>query len=85
MRHLIKIVISKEFSSYTSHEWHLDWDAFEGDVEQRLSALCYWVQEYTRLQRVFSLSLPDHFFGPNVGEAFRDELLIVLALYGVDS
>ena len=73
-------LLTKEFSQLSGESQHLDWSMFEGGVEQRLSALCYWVLQFTQEQRVFSLGIDGQLYGPSSGESFQNQLLLVLAL-----
>lgn len=76
-------LLSKEYSELSGQDWVLDWQCFEGDVEQKLSALCYWVLEFGRLGRIFAMKLPGQSYGPDSGERYQDVLLKALAIFNI--
>lgn len=78
-------LLIKDFAAWLGDDIWLDFDAFAGDREQRLSGLCYWVLELSRRQRMFGLQLPGEQVRPGAGEAHRDECLRALALHGVEA
>lgn len=72
----------KRFSGNGGDGAELDWDELEPQPgEARLSQLCQWVLEASRLGMRFSLRLPGEFLPTGGGEAHRDNCLRVLALY----
>jgi len=73
----------KEFSDLSGHDLCLDFMALGGDIEERLSRLCYWVLELSRRQRPFALRLPGFVSAVDSGDAHRETCLRQLALYGV--
>ncbi|MCR8921729.1 DUF58 domain-containing protein [Dasania sp. GY-MA-18] len=76
---------TKEFAAYSSHAQLIDWASFSGSNEQRLSAICYWVLQFSQQQSLFSVRLPNGHYGPGTGEAFKLQLLQLLALYPATS
>ena len=73
----------KEFSDLSGHDLCLDFMALGGDIEERLSRLCYWVLELSERQRPFALRLPGFLSAVDSGEGHREACLRQLALYGV--
>lgn len=77
-------LLTKEFSATASSELWLDWDdAPGGDVESRLSALCYWVTQADAFGQGYGLRLPQLAIPPGRGEAHRARCLEALALFGL--
>ncbi|WP_339670377.1 DUF58 domain-containing protein [Dasania marina] len=72
---------TKEFAAQSSQAYIIDWATFSGTSEQRLSAMCYWVLQFSQQPCVYSLLLPNAQYGPGSGEAFKQQLLRALALY----
>ncbi|WP_249672856.1 DUF58 domain-containing protein [Pseudomonas abieticivorans] len=75
-------LLLKEFADLRGRDLCLDFEALGGDLEQRLSRLCYWVLELTRQQRPFALRLPGSHRPAECSEAHRDACLRALAVYG---
>jgi uncharacterized protein (DUF58 family) len=75
-------LLIKDFADLRGLELCLDFLALGGDVEQRLSRLCFWVLALSRQQRPFALQLPGLRLDTDSGEAHRDACLRALALYG---
>lgn len=73
----------KEFSDLSGHDLCLDFMALGGDIEERLSRLCYWVLELSQRQQPFALRLPGFTSVVDSGDAHREACLRQLALYGV--
>ena len=73
----------KEFTDLSGHDLCLDFMALGGDIEERLSRLCYWVLELSQRQRPFALRLPGSLSAVDTGDAHREACLRQLALYGV--
>ncbi len=73
----------KEFSDLSGHDLCLDFMALGGDIEERLSRLCYWVLELSQRQQPFALKLPGFLSAVDSGDAHREDCLRQLALYGV--
>jgi uncharacterized protein (DUF58 family) len=73
----------KEFSDLSGHDLCLDFMALGGDIEERLSRLCYWVLELSQRQQPFALRLPGFISAVDSGDAHREACLRQLALYGV--
>lgn len=75
---------SKVFVDHSSEEQILDWDGFPGlDIEQRLSALCYWVLSFSKKQQPFSLRLPAVNLVEATGDKHRLNCLAQLALFSL--
>lgn len=74
----------KEFiAPQASSEW-LDWYSFQGgDIEQRLSWLCYWVLKREQERQPYGLRLPNFELPINLGTEQRHSALEALALYAV--
>lgn len=75
-------LLIKDFADHAAEELALDFLALGGDVEQRLSRLCYWVLELSRREQPFALDLPGQHLPAASGIAHRDACLRALALYG---
>ena len=73
---------SKQFAELPTVSHWLRWDDVNGEREQRLGILCYWVLELHRRGEVFGLELPGEILAPNSGESHRDNALRMLALFG---
>jgi uncharacterized protein (DUF58 family) len=76
-------LLVKDFAALTGRDIWLDLEALDGDLETRLSLLCYWVLQFSERQQPFALRLPGCELGPDIGEAHRDACLRALALYGM--
>jgi len=72
----------KEFiTPQASSEW-LDWHSFHGgDVEQRLSWLCYWVLKREQERQPYGLRLPQFELPIGIGAEHKHKALEALALY----
>lgn len=70
------------FTESSHRQYQLNWDAFTGDLEQRLSYLCYWILQLSEKNQSFSVSLPNQQFGPDSGQKYRQTLLYALAVFG---
>ncbi|MFJ4143793.1 DUF58 domain-containing protein [Pseudomonas sp. NPDC089734] len=75
-------LLVKEFTDLSGHELCLDFMALGGDIEERLSRLCYWVLELSQRQQPFALRLPGFLSGVDSGDAHREACLRALALFG---
>nr|WP_272890718.1 DUF58 domain-containing protein [Stutzerimonas sp. S1] len=75
-------LLVKDFASLLGNEPLLDFDALQGDTEERLSQLCHWVVQLSTDQQPFALRLPAETIGPDSGQAHRDACLRALALHG---
>lgn len=75
----------KDYVGYQSQDIWLDWHALSGlDTELRLSQLCYWVLELSKMSNQYGLRLPHKTFAQGTGEAHKHMLLRALALYPDD-
>ncbi|NWC09810.1 DUF58 domain-containing protein [Pseudomonas agarici] len=75
-------LLIKDFARLEGQEFCLDFLALDGDVEQRLSRLCYWVLELSRRQEPFALKLPGQRLAMDCGAAHCELCLRALALFG---
>ncbi|MGE8498250.1 MAG: DUF58 domain-containing protein [Pseudomonas sp.] len=76
-------LLVKDFASVSGRDLLLDFEALSGDVEMRLSLLCYWVLQLSERQQPFALNLPGQHLAPDSGDGHRENCLRALALYGV--
>jgi len=60
----------------------LDFMALGGDIEERLSRLCYWVVILSQRHQPFALRLPGFLSPVGSGDQHREACLRALALYG---
>lgn len=65
-----------------STQW-LNYSAVSGNVETRLSKLCYWAHFYAQRDIVFGLQLPDAHLAQGRGAAHLAQILQALALYNL--
>lgn len=72
----------KDFTDLSGHDLCLDFMALGGDIEERLSRLCYWVLELSQRHQPFALRLPGFLSTVDSGDAHRETCLRALALYG---
>jgi uncharacterized protein (DUF58 family) len=80
-----QLLQTKHYVSYRDqHRW-LDWDMFNGDVEQRLSKLCYWVLQLEKTNDDYGLRLPGLEIAPAHGIQHQKRLLKELALHQLPS
>ncbi len=78
-------LMTKQFAAYADRRVWLEWDHFPGmDRESRLSRLCYWVLQLNSRNDEYGLRLPGVEIQPGRGEAHRDSVLKVLALFEAD-
>ncbi|MDM8349911.1 DUF58 domain-containing protein [Pseudomonas sp. sp1636] len=75
-------LLVKDFAAAGGRDPWLDFEALAGDVELRLSLLCYWVLQLSERQQPFALSLPGQVLAPASGEQHREACLRALALFG---
>ncbi|MBX8620256.1 DUF58 domain-containing protein [Pseudomonas cichorii] len=75
-------LLVKEFTDLSGHELCLDFMALGGDIEERLSRLCYWVLELSQRQQPFALRLPGFLSAVDSSDAHREACLRQLALFG---
>lgn len=75
-------LLIKDFAELRGRDLSLDFLAMGGDVEQRLSRLCYWVLTLSAQQRAFALQLPGQTIASASGQLHREACLRALALYG---
>lgn len=73
---------TKEFNHYIDQHIYLDWNNVEGDIEHRLSVLCYWVLLCARRNNDFGLRLLDQQWPPGSGEQHTATMLAALASFG---
>lgn len=75
----------KEYTAYRQQQLWLDWQAFEGPMEKRLSHLCYWALKLEQKQQEYGLRLPGIEINPDMGPKHQDAVLKALALYNTES
>ncbi len=75
-------LLVKDFTDLSGHDLCLDFMALGGDIEDRLSRLCYWVVILSQRHQPFALRLPGFFSPPDSGEVHREACLRALAIYG---
>jgi len=73
---------SKQFAETRLQSHWLRYDALDGDREQRLGVLCYWVLALHRRGELFGVELPGQILQPGDGDDHRDRALRLLALFG---
>ncbi|RMN92678.1 hypothetical protein ALQ50_101521 [Pseudomonas coronafaciens pv. coronafaciens] len=78
-------LLVKDFTDLSGHDVCLDFMALGGNIEDRLSRLCYWVLELSRRCQPFALRLPGFLSTMGSGDAHREACLRALALYGYRS
>lgn len=78
-------LMTKQFSQSPSTIMQLDYNDFSGGVEQRLSALCYWIVRFTEREQSFSVCLAGKLYGPDQGQAYQAQLLKALAVFSIPS
>jgi uncharacterized protein (DUF58 family) len=76
-------LLVKDFTDLSGHDLCLDFMALGGDIEERLSRLCYWVVTLSQRQQPFALRLPGFLSAVDSGDQHRETCLRALALYGV--
>lgn len=76
-------LLIKDFTDLSGHDLCLDFMALGGDIEERLSRLCYWVVVLSQRQQPFALCLPGFLSAVDSGNLHRETCLRALALYGV--
>lgn len=76
-------LLVKDFTDLSGQDLCLDFMALAGDIEERLSRLCYWVLELSQRQQPFALRLPGSLSAVDTGDAHREACLRALALYGL--
>ncbi|MCP8467323.1 DUF58 domain-containing protein [Pseudomonas sp. ZM23] len=75
-------LLVKDFSALSGRNLWLDFNLLGGDIEGRLSRLCYWVLQLSLRQQPFGLRLPGVQLPVATGDAHRDACLRALALFG---
>ena len=74
----------KEFSQTVSRENWLDYQTIvAGDMETKLSALCYWALQYNIADEHYGLRLPGKVISPDKGFDHKVEVLRTLAMFGI--
>lgn len=76
-------LLLKDFTDLSGQDFCLDFMALGGDIEERLSRLCYWVVILSQRQQPFALRLPGYLSAVDSGNLHRETCLRALALYGV--
>ncbi|GAB7529170.1 DUF58 domain-containing protein [Pseudomonas sp. 3A(2025)] len=75
-------LLVKDFTDLSGHDLCLDFMVLDGDIEERLSRLCYWVLELSQRQQAFAMRLPGFEVAMDSGDGHREVCLRALALYG---
>jgi uncharacterized protein (DUF58 family) len=78
-------LLIKDFTDVSGHDLCLDFMALGGDIEERLSRLCYWVLELSQRHQPFALRLPGFLRASGTGDEHREACLQALALFGSQS
>lgn len=73
----------KQYHSLQASAQWLDFNSVVGDVEVRLSKLCYWAQLYFQRNTPFGLQLPGLQIKQGQGPEHLVQVLRALALYGL--
>jgi uncharacterized protein (DUF58 family) len=72
---------TKHYASYREQRLWLDWQQFDGNTEQRLSKLCYWVLKLHKNNEDYGLRLPGIEITPDHTLAHQQRVLTALALF----
>lgn len=73
---------TKLFASHHHQDIWLEWQSFlHLDIEQRLSALCYWALEFDRLAMPYGLRIPGKRLPPALGDTHKMNVLSALARF----
>lgn len=75
-------LLIKDFRSLSGQDLLLDLDLLDGDLEHRLSLLCYWVVELSSRQQPFVLRIAGNTINADAGAEHRGRCLRELALFG---
>ena len=75
-------LLVKDFAALAGRDLWLDLQMLGGDIEERLSRLCYWVLQLHNRQQPYGLRLPGIELAPDLGESHREACLRALALFG---
>lgn len=73
----------KHYGGAEQESLWLDFDAVQGDVEQRLSGLCFLALKWHRQGRDYGLKLPSATLNPATGDEHLHRVLKALALYNL--
>jgi uncharacterized protein (DUF58 family) len=71
----------KQYTGYREKQLWLDWEAFDGPLEKRLSHLCYWALKLEHRKQEYGLRLPGQEIPPAMGGAHQIRVLRALALF----
>ena len=72
----------KQFGGGADETTILDWELLDGDVEMRLSTLCFWALELEREGACYGLRLPNITLAPGNGAGHLQAALRLLASFG---
>ncbi|RLT98639.1 MAG: DUF58 domain-containing protein [Ketobacter sp.] len=76
------VLYTKQFQGYQAKSAWLRWNEIAvGDVERRLSGLCYWVLQFSKTNEPYGLELPGVTINPGVGKQHEENCLTALAEY----
>lgn len=76
-------LLVKDFRALAGDDPLLDFDALDGDLESRLSLLCYWAVTLSADQQSFAMSLAGTTIDVATGDEHRSRCLKALALFGL--
>lgn len=74
--------VIKQYGSYLDPRFMLDWDAVQGDTEERLSRLTGLALDADRSSRDYGLEVPGTSISPACGTSHLQSVLKTLALFG---
>lgn len=77
-------LLVKEFTQNVSQERWLDFDMIDAaDLEEKLSALCYWALHFHKEDENYGLRMPGHQFSPDKGDGHKHRVLVALATFSI--
>ncbi len=76
-------LLSKTFSGANDHEYWLNWNELQGDIEHRLSQLCRLILDAQAQGDRYGLILPNSNINISQGESHQHQCLKALAMYQV--
>ncbi|MCB1616325.1 MAG: DUF58 domain-containing protein, partial [Pseudomonadales bacterium] len=76
----------KDYSQFVDRQLFFDWDKMPLiGVEDKLSAICYWVLEAENRGEVYGVRLPGFEKLPDKGREHQADILRALALFGAEA
>lgn len=73
----------RNFTALVGKDLWLDFGLVEGNIDRRLSILCYWVLKMSQEKQPFGLRLPTMELQPASGYEHQQAALQALAMYGI--